>query len=55
MSTQDERMQRSRDQYDSLPECIKSGLSFDEWRWMSDARKSTLIESETEPDDDVVE
>lgn len=37
-------------QYDDLPEAIKSTLSTKEWLWLSDAEKTNLVQTETEPD-----
>jgi hypothetical protein len=36
--------------YDELPASIKTHYTLKEWRWLSDDRKGTLIQDETEPE-----
>jgi hypothetical protein len=38
------------DQYDELPDGIKSHYTRIEYAWLSDTEKTTLIQRETEPD-----
>lgn len=38
------------DNYDELPEALKGIYSRAEYLWLSDDRKATLVQRETEPD-----
>lgn len=39
-----------RDEYDALPDSVRQYYSYDEYRWMSEAQRADLIQSNTEPD-----
>lgn len=41
---------QDRAQYEALPECIKLGLSFKGFMWLSDREKAELVARETCPD-----
>lgn len=45
-----ERLDLARQQYEKLPECIKTGYTYKDWLWIDDAGKAKLIQSETEPE-----
>lgn len=36
--------------YDALPRCIKDLHTLEQWLWLSDREKGTLITTETEPE-----
>lgn len=40
----------ARAEYDGLPEGIKTYYSYEQYQWLSDSEKATLIQTETEPD-----
>jgi hypothetical protein len=39
-------------EYDKLPEGVKLEYSFEEWMWLSDHEKTTLVSRETSPEGD---
>jgi hypothetical protein len=38
--------------YDHLPECIKANITPEQYAWLSDTDKETLIQRETEPEEE---
>jgi uncharacterized protein YecT (DUF1311 family) len=38
--------------YDQLPECIKSTLTAEQFAWLPDRDKETLVQSQTEPEEE---
>lgn len=46
----DEKRDLARADYDALPEAIKHYYSWEQYQWLSDNEKASLIQSETEPD-----
>lgn len=43
-------LDRARAEYDGLPEAIKGYYSYEQYLWLSDGEKASLIQTETEPD-----
>jgi hypothetical protein len=43
-------IKRADDPYAALPDGIKASYSRDEYMWLSDHEKATLVQRETEPD-----
>lgn len=44
-----QRMRETK-QYADLPAAVRHDFSGKEWMWMSDQRKATLLQTETEPE-----
>jgi hypothetical protein len=38
------------DPYDEVPLCVRQYYTREQWLWLSDHEKATLIERETEPE-----
>ena len=37
-------------EYEELPEAIKAGVTHTDYKWMSDAQKASILQTETEPE-----
>lgn len=42
--------QASADEYDNLPEPIKLGLTREDYAWLTDEQKATLVQQECDPE-----
>ena len=38
------------DPYSELPTCVRQYYTREQWTWLSDAEKASLVQRETEPD-----
>jgi hypothetical protein len=36
--------------YDDLPEAVKTGVTLQDYSWLTDAEKNRLLQTETEPE-----
>ncbi len=36
--------------YEDLPEAIKVGVTYSDYKWMSDSQKASIQQTETEPE-----
>lgn len=50
MTPRSDAVQRSPDEYDSLPEPLKLSRTREQFMWLSNDEKRRIIESECEPD-----
>lgn len=37
-------------EYEALPESIRAYYTYEQYKWLSDAEKARLLQTETEPD-----